>query len=172
VLGEDSIVEGDPTRLCQICDRLRLIPDHSSTFQRTRPSGACLATASTYAHLRRLRPRSEMTPWSYLDQSADSHWGLDHRYLTPWSNEPVARNCLAISTLLSSRVLGVTGWFHVLVPMASSISDSAGKIQAPDGARSVPCLPPHPERSCPRHRSISGPATTTTITRAPTPNCG
>jgi hypothetical protein len=48
-----------PTGLCQICDQLGIIPDHSGTFQRMRRSGAGLATASTYAHLRRPRPRSE-----------------------------------------------------------------------------------------------------------------
>ena len=45
--------------LCQICDRLGLIPDHSRIFRRMRPLGAGLATASTYAYLRRPRPRSE-----------------------------------------------------------------------------------------------------------------
>src|SRR6266853_4403734 len=45
--------------LCQICDRLGLIPDHSRIFRRMRPLGAGLATASTDAYLRRPRPRSE-----------------------------------------------------------------------------------------------------------------
>src|SRR5258705_1970108 len=46
--------------LCQICDRLGLIPDHSRIFRRMRPLGAGLATASTYAYLRRPRPRGQV----------------------------------------------------------------------------------------------------------------
>src|ERR1700730_4319253 len=45
--------------LCQNCDRLRFIPDHSSTLQRTRPSGGSCSTSSSYAHLHRPGDRSE-----------------------------------------------------------------------------------------------------------------
>src|SRR5437879_12934418 len=58
-LGEDSIVEGCPTGLCQICDRLRGIPDHSGSLQRMRPSQGSLATANSYAHLHGLWSRTE-----------------------------------------------------------------------------------------------------------------
>src|SRR6266851_6631528 len=58
-LGEDSIVEGCPTGLCQICDRLRGIPGHSGSLQRMRPSQGSLATANSYAHLHGLWSRTE-----------------------------------------------------------------------------------------------------------------
>src|SRR5437660_11703056 len=58
-LGEDSIVEGCPTGLCQICDRLRGIPDHSGSLQRMRPSQGSLATANSYAHLHEPWSRTE-----------------------------------------------------------------------------------------------------------------
>jgi hypothetical protein len=37
--------------LCPNCAQLRRIPDHSSTLQRTRPSGASCSTSNSYAHL-------------------------------------------------------------------------------------------------------------------------
>ena len=45
--------------LCQICDRLGIIPDHSGSLQRKRPSEGSPSTASSYAYLHGLRPRSE-----------------------------------------------------------------------------------------------------------------
>src|SRR5713101_6600229 len=67
-LGEDSIVEGCPTGLCQICDRLRGIPGHSGSLQRMTPSQGSLATANSYAHLHGLWSRTEnpvlVSPWS------------------------------------------------------------------------------------------------------------
>jgi hypothetical protein len=45
--------------LCPICAQLRRIADHSSALQRTWSSAASLAVASSYAYLRRPRPRTE-----------------------------------------------------------------------------------------------------------------
>jgi hypothetical protein len=38
-------------QLCPNCAQLQRIWDHSSTLQRTRPSGACCSTSNSYAHL-------------------------------------------------------------------------------------------------------------------------
>src|ERR1700730_11612163 len=45
--------------LCQDCDRPRFIPDHSSTLQRTTPSGASCSTSSSYAPLHGPGARTE-----------------------------------------------------------------------------------------------------------------
>src|SRR6266705_2735277 len=45
--------------LCQICDRLRLIPDHFRAFQRTTPSGGSCSTSNSYAHLHGPGDRTE-----------------------------------------------------------------------------------------------------------------
>ena len=45
--------------MCQICDRLRRIPDHSGSLQRKRPSEGSPSTASSYAYLHGLRPRTQ-----------------------------------------------------------------------------------------------------------------
>src|SRR5438309_11128884 len=45
--------------LCQICDRLKPIPDHFRAFQRTRPSGASCSTSNSYAHLHGPGDRTE-----------------------------------------------------------------------------------------------------------------
>src|SRR6266446_3197650 len=93
-IGEDSIVEGCPTGLCQICDRLRGIPDHSGSLQRMGPSQGSLATANSYAHLHGLWSRTE----NPVLVSTPSHVPLGR-------SEAAAGNCLAISTPLKSSLL-------------------------------------------------------------------
>ncbi len=46
-------------RLCPSCAQLQLTQAHSSTLQRTTPSGALLSTSSIYAHLQRPGDRTE-----------------------------------------------------------------------------------------------------------------
>ena len=103
------------TRLCQICDRLRLIPDHSSTFQRMRPG-------VSIARVRELSRDSGFWPRSSTRRSFDEPHrqrrgsALPNEYAGPPANSPAAAAAGKPATEWVAMAQTGDDQHHALVP--------------------------------------------------------